>query len=661
MKILIAPNAFKGSLTATKAAAIMTEAVQAVLPDAEVTSLPIADGGDGLLEVLAHQPGGQLIEIDATDPLARPLRAELLWFADRRLAVIESAAAIGLRLLQGRSPDPLQASSRGLGELILAALELGATEILIGLGGSATNDGGLGLAEALCCRILDAKNQEVTGNGQGLVSFAALDTSSLDVRLPKVDFSVLSDVANPVLGPAGATAIYGPQKGVTPELMAPLEQGMERLASGFFGEVLAKSPGSGAAGGLGAMLKALLGARLVPGSSALLDILAFDRHLAGSQLVLTTEGRLDSQSLSGKAPAEVARRASLMGIPCIAIVGELALDDAQLAKAGFRAAFSLCPGPVTLKTALAQAANYLKITSALVLRTFFSNPQVHTSMSCSSMIKKCIFPAAGYGTRFLPATKAMPKEMLPILDKPLIQYGVEEAMEAGMRDIGIITGRSKRAVEDHFDISYELEHQISGTSKENLLTGIRKIIHDCSFSYTRQVEMKGLGHAILTAETLVGNAPFGVILADDLCINDQDGPGIMQQMLRVYEKYRCSVVAIEEVAREEVHKYGIIDATPMDTNVFKVNAMVEKPEPDKAPSTLAVIGRYILTPGIFDIIRRTPPGKNGEMQITDALQTQAQENMVLAYRFKGRRFDCGSLEGFVEATNYFYQVHQSKK
>lgn len=282
-------------------------------------------------------------------------------------------------------------------------------------------------------------------------------------------------------------------------------------------------------------------------------------------------------------------------------------------------------------------------------------------MTYPASIKKCIFPAAGYGTRFLPATKAMPKEMLPILDKPLIQYGVEEAMAAGMLDIGIITGRSKRAVEDHFDISYELEHQISGTSKESLLTGIRTIIRDCTFSYTRQVEMKGLGHAILTAETLVGNEPFGVILADDLCVNDQGGPGIMQQMLRVYEKYRCSVVAIEEVARDEVYKYGIIDATPLDTDIFKVNAMVEKPSPDQAPSTLAVIGRYILTPGIFDIIRRTPPGKNGEMQITDALQTQAQENMVLAYRFKGRRFDCGSLEGFVEATNYFYQIHQSKK
>ncbi len=276
------------------------------------------------------------------------------------------------------------------------------------------------------------------------------------------------------------------------------------------------------------------------------------------------------------------------------------------------------------------------------------------------MIKKCIFPAAGYGTRFLPATKAMPKEMLPILDKPLIQYGVEEAMAAGMTDIGIITGRSKRAVEDHFDISYELEHQISGTPKEAYLSGIRKVIDQCTFSYTRQIEMRGLGHAILTAETLVGHDPFGVILADDLCINDGPEGGIMQQMIRVYEKYRCSVVAIEEVDPDEVHKYGVIDASPMDDGVFKVNGMVEKPSKEDAPSNLAIIGRYVLTPEIFDIIRRTPPGKGGEMQITDSLQTQAKENMVLAYRFKGRRFDCGSMHGFVEATNYFYDRLESK-
>jgi UTP--glucose-1-phosphate uridylyltransferase len=270
-----------------------------------------------------------------------------------------------------------------------------------------------------------------------------------------------------------------------------------------------------------------------------------------------------------------------------------------------------------------------------------------------TMIKKCLFPAAGYGTRFLPATKSMPKEMLPVVDKPLIQYGVEEAMEAGMNQIGIVTGRGKRALADHFDVSYELEHQISGSSKEGLLADIRTILDECTFSYTRQSEMKGLGHAILTGETLIGREPFGVILADDLCVGE--GDGVLTQMARIYAKYRCSVVAIEEVPSEEVHKYGVIEGSVLEEGVYVVSKMVEKPDPAEAPSNLAIIGRYILTPDIFDVIRNTPPGRNGEIQITDALQTQAENNMVLAYRFKGRRFDCGSVGGFVEATNYFYE------
>ena len=268
-------------------------------------------------------------------------------------------------------------------------------------------------------------------------------------------------------------------------------------------------------------------------------------------------------------------------------------------------------------------------------------------------IRKCLFPAAGYGTRFLPATKSMPKEMLPVVDKPLIQYGVEEAMEAGMCNIGIVTGRGKRALADHFDVSYELEHQISGSSKEGLLKDIRRILDGCTFSYTRQSEMKGLGHAILTGETLVGNEPFGVVLADDLCVGE--GEGVLAQMARVYNKYRCSVVAIEEVPHDEVEKYGVIAGSELEDRVYVISDMVEKPKPDDAPSNLAIIGRYILTPDIFEVIRETPPGRNGEIQITDALQIQAERNMVLAYRFKGRRFDCGSVHGFVEATNYFYE------
>ncbi|WP_187647150.1 UTP--glucose-1-phosphate uridylyltransferase GalU [Nitrosophilus labii] len=268
------------------------------------------------------------------------------------------------------------------------------------------------------------------------------------------------------------------------------------------------------------------------------------------------------------------------------------------------------------------------------------------------MIKKCLFPAAGYGTRFLPATKAIPKEMLPIVNKPLIQYGVEEAIEAGIDTMAIITGRGKRAIEDHFDISYELEHQIKGTSKEYLLEEIRSLINSCTFTYTRQKEMKGLGHAVLTGEVLIGNEPFAVILADDLCEGENEG--VLKQMIELYKKYRCSIVAVMEVEKEHIHKYGVVETKNLEDDVYIVSNMIEKPKSEEAPSNLAVIGRYILTPDIFEILKETKPGAGGEIQLTDALKTQAQNSMVLAYKFKGKRFDCGSVEGFVEATNYFY-------
>ncbi|RUM70413.1 MAG: UTP--glucose-1-phosphate uridylyltransferase [Sulfurovum sp.] len=278
------------------------------------------------------------------------------------------------------------------------------------------------------------------------------------------------------------------------------------------------------------------------------------------------------------------------------------------------------------------------------------------------MVKKCLFPAAGYGTRFLPATKATPKEMLPILTKPLIQYGVEEALGAGIKTMAIITGRGKRAIEDHFDISYELEHQIQNTGKEPLLAEIRALISQCTFSYTRQVEMKGLGHAILTGETLIGQEPFAVLLADDLCTNSEDN--VLSQLIKIYNTYQCSVVAIEEIPFEETHKYGVISGKIIDGNddIYRVSDMVEKPQPKDAPSTMAIIGRYILTPDIFDILKDTKPGKGGEIQITDALKKQAKKGKVIAYKFKGKRFDCGSVDGFVEATNYFYkQTHKEQK
>ncbi|NVC92343.1 UTP--glucose-1-phosphate uridylyltransferase GalU [Vibrio natriegens] len=269
------------------------------------------------------------------------------------------------------------------------------------------------------------------------------------------------------------------------------------------------------------------------------------------------------------------------------------------------------------------------------------------------MIKKCLFPAAGYGTRFLPATKSMPKEMMPVVNKPLIEYGVEEAIEAGMNGMCIVTGRGKHSLMDHFDKNYELEHQISGSSKEVLLEDIRSLIDSASYTYIRQREMKGLGHAILTGRELVGDEPFAVVLADDLCVNEDKG--VLAQMVELYNQYRCSIVAVQEVPETETHKYGVIAGETIKDDIFRVDNMVEKPEPGTAPSNLAIIGRYILTPDIFELIENTEPGKGGEIQITDALMQQAQNGCVLAYKFKGQRFDCGSVEGYIEATNYCFE------
>ena len=269
------------------------------------------------------------------------------------------------------------------------------------------------------------------------------------------------------------------------------------------------------------------------------------------------------------------------------------------------------------------------------------------------MIKKCLFPAAGYGTRFLPATKAVPKEMLPILTKPLLQYGVEEALSAGITNMAIVTGRGKRAIEDHFDNAYELESQLNGTSKEHYLKEVKEVIKKSTFTYVRQKQMLGLGHAILTGEPLIGDEPFAVVLADDLC--DCDENGVISQMIEIYNQYQCSIVAIEEVKMNQTHKYGIIAGNLVDNsnNTYQVTGMVEKPEQKNAPSNMAIIGRYILTPDIFNILKNIEPDKNGEIQITDALLVQAKQAKVIAYKIKGRRFDCGSITGYLQAINYF--------
>ena len=270
------------------------------------------------------------------------------------------------------------------------------------------------------------------------------------------------------------------------------------------------------------------------------------------------------------------------------------------------------------------------------------------------MIKRCLFPVAGYGTRFLPASKAIPKEMFPILTKPLIQYGVEEAIDAGCSVMAMVTSKHKKPIEDHFDTHSDIENSIKGSSKEELVSGLNSIVDMCNFTYIRQKSMRGLGDAILTGEPLIGNEPFAVILPDDLCFNENDS--VLKQMSELYKEYKCTILAIQEIPNNMTNRYGIIDGTLIKgrDDLYRVTNMVEKPEPKDAPTNLSIIGRYILTPDIFDIIKSTKPGKGGEIQITDAILEQAKKGSVIAYKFKGRRFDCGQVDGFVEATNFFY-------
>ncbi|CAG9168784.1 UTP--glucose-1-phosphate uridylyltransferase GalU [Cupriavidus pinatubonensis] len=270
-------------------------------------------------------------------------------------------------------------------------------------------------------------------------------------------------------------------------------------------------------------------------------------------------------------------------------------------------------------------------------------------------ITKAVFPVAGLGTRFLPATKASPKEMLPVVDKPLIQYAVEEAIAAGITEMIFVTGRSKRAIEDHFDKAYELEAELEAKNKQALLSLVRSIkpSHVECF-YVRQPEALGLGHAVLCAEKLVGNAPFAVMLADDLLDGVQP---VMKQMVDVYNHYNCSVLGVEEIAPEQSRSYGVVDGREWDTNVIKMSGIVEKPAPEHAPSNLGVVGRYILTPRIFEHIRNLKPGAGGEFQLTDAIQSLLGQEQVLAHRYQGVRYDCGSKLGYLKATVEFALRH----
>ena len=269
-------------------------------------------------------------------------------------------------------------------------------------------------------------------------------------------------------------------------------------------------------------------------------------------------------------------------------------------------------------------------------------------MSSRTPVRKAVFPVAGLGTRFLPATKAQPKEMLPVVDKPLIQYAVEEAYAAGIRHMIFVTGRNKRAIEDHFDTAYELESELQAANKGALLTVLRSIVpDDMLMSYVRQPRSLGLGHAVLCAEHMVGDEPFAVLLADDLMVGT---PPVLSQMVSQFEALQQSVIAVQEVPAEHTRRYGIVAGDTVRPGLIKVSRMVEKPAPDVAPSRMGVAGRYILTPAVFEQIRQQAGGVGGEIQLTDGIAGLMKTESVYAFKYSGKRYDCGSKEGFLEAT-----------
>lgn len=264
-------------------------------------------------------------------------------------------------------------------------------------------------------------------------------------------------------------------------------------------------------------------------------------------------------------------------------------------------------------------------------------------------VRKAVFPVAGMGTRFLPATKANPKEMLPVVDKPLIQYAAEEAVIAGIDTLIFITGRNKRSIEDHFDKAYELETELKANGKDTMLGMVQNVLpEDVKCIYIRQSEPLGLGHAVLCSKPVVGNEPFSVILADDLIYDGNQG--CLSQMIDVYENENCGVVGVQEVAKEEVKNYGVISGEKLKDDLWSVDSFVEKPDPEDAPSNIAVVGRYILEPSIFDLLEKTEKGAGGEIQLTDALAEQAKKEKMLAFKFKGKRYDCGNKIGYLQAT-----------
>lgn len=373
MKIIVAPNEFKGSMTASSAAGAMTRGIHRVVPGAHVVQVPVADGGDGLVKVLAETLDGDLVSYTVSGPNFENVEADLCYVKERRMAAVEMALASGLALLKDTPLNPEKTTTFGTGQLIARALDLGAEHIAVGIGGSATNDGGIGMAAALGVRFLDANDVEVRPVGGALSSIQRIDMTGLDARILDTRIEAVCDVDNPLTGPQGAAAVYGPQKGATQEQVRALDSGLSHLADLLeeqLGINVRNLPGAGAAGGLGAGLFAFCGAELRKGVDIVLDLVELESKLQGADLVLTGEGQIDFQTAFGKAPAGVASLSKDRKIPCLAIAGSVGSNLDSLHALGINAVFSLCPGPITLKEAMSNASQFLENATEQAVRCF---------------------------------------------------------------------------------------------------------------------------------------------------------------------------------------------------------------------------------------------------------------------------------------------------
>lgn len=377
MKIVLAPNAFKDSLTAIQASEAMALGIRRVLPHANIRQVPVADGGDGLTEIVLHAMHGENRTCEVKDPLGRKIKAAFCYLPEKQVAIIEMAEASGLRLLSSAERNPMLTSTIGTGQAIAAALELGATKILVGLGGSATCDGGIGMAAALGVKFFDDKNRLLDPVGQNLRHIHHIDKSQLDYRVKKVAFEAICDVNNPLLGKKGAAEVYAPQKGASPAQVKELETGLanlaDRIEESYSLDVRTLDFG-GAAGGLGAGIHSFLGAKLRPGVEIVLDLVELEAALEQADLVITGEGRLDEQTAFGKAPAGVALKALKMGVPCFAIAGSLGENISNLHQMGITAIFSICSRPLTLQQAMEKAEILLISTTEQAVRAFMALP-----------------------------------------------------------------------------------------------------------------------------------------------------------------------------------------------------------------------------------------------------------------------------------------------